>query len=84
MGRRQSGVVSVEIKPFRGDFRAAVAAINAFVERLARDPGVADARVVKLPLNVDPTLALAGNTLETAERPGVADFKVLVVLKPNL
>ena len=82
--RRQSGIVAGEIKPFYGDYRAAVAAINAFAERLGRDPAVAEARIVKLPLNIDPTLALTGNTLDARERPGAADFKVLVVLKPNL
>jgi hypothetical protein len=82
--RRQSGVVEGEIKPFRGDYRAAVATINAFAERLGRDPAVAEARIVKLPLNVDPALALAGNTLDSREQGGAADFKVLVVLKPNL
>ena len=83
-GRRQSGVIEGEIKPFRGDYRAAVATINAFAAQLARDPAVADARIVKLPLNVDPALTLAGNTLDNRELPGAADFKVLVVLKPNL
>jgi hypothetical protein len=82
--RRQSGIVEGEIKPFRGDYRAAVATINAFAERLGRDPAVAEARIVKLPLNVDPALALAGNTLDSREQGGAAEFKVLVVLKPNL
>ena len=82
--RQQSGVIEGEIKPFRGDYRAAVATINAFTGRLGRDPAVAEARIVKLPLNVDPALALAGNTLDSREPGGTADFKVLVVLKPNL
>ena len=82
--RRQSGIIEGEIKPFRGDYRAAVAAINGFAERLGRDPAVAEARIVKLPLNVDPALALAGNTLDSREQGGAADFKVLVVLRPNL
>jgi uncharacterized protein (DUF1778 family) len=82
--RRQSGLVEGEIKPFRGDYRAAVAAINAFTERLSRDPAVAEARIAKLPLNVDPALALAGNTRDSREQGGAAEFKVLVVMKPNL
>jgi hypothetical protein len=82
--RRQSGIVEGEIKPFRGDYRAAVATINAFAERLGRDAAVAEARIVKLPLNVDPALALAGNTLDSREQGGAAEFRVLVVLKPNL
>ena len=82
--RRQSGIIEGEIKPFRGDYRAAVATINAFAERLGRDPAVAEARVIKLPLNVDPALALSGNTLDSREQGAAAEFRVLVVLKPNL
>jgi hypothetical protein len=83
-GRRQSGIIEGEIRPFRGDYRSAVATINAFTARLNVDPAVSDARVMKLPLNVDPTLALSGNTLDSRAQAGTADFKVLVVLKPNL
>jgi len=81
--RRQSGIIEGEIKPFRGDYRAAVATIHAFAERLGRDSAVAEARVIKLPLNVDPALALAGNTLDSRDQAGAADFKVLVVLKSH-
>ena len=81
--RRQSGIVAGEVKPFHGDLRSAVAAINAFADRLARHPAVAEARIVKLPLNIDPGLALTGNTVDSRERPGAADFKVLVLLKPG-
>jgi hypothetical protein len=83
-GRRQSGVIDGEIRPFRGDYRTAVTAINAFAAQLARDPAVAEARIVKLPLNVDPALALTGNTLDSREQAGTADFRVQVLLKPNL
>ena len=81
--RRQSGIVAGEIKPFYGDYRGAVAAINAFADRLRRDPAVAEARIVKLPLNIDPALPLAGNTIDGRDRSGVADFKVLMVLRPD-
>jgi hypothetical protein len=85
-GRRQSGIVAGEVKPLRGDYRSAVAAIKGFADRLGRHPAVAEARVVKLPLNVDPALALTGNTLtlDSRERRSAMDFKVLVVLKSGL
>ncbi len=82
--RRQSGLIEGEVKPFRGDYRAAIGLIYAFADRLANDPAVAEARIVKLPLNIDPKLPLAGNTIDSGERGGTADFKLLLVLKPDL
>lgn len=82
--RQQSGLLAGEIRPFRGDYRAAIESITAFADRLASDPAVAEVRVVKLPLNVNPALALSGNTVDTREQSGTADFKLLLVLKPNL
>ncbi|MBI4196063.1 MAG: hypothetical protein HY526_13410 [Betaproteobacteria bacterium] len=82
--RTQSGLVGGEVRPFRGDYRAATEAINAFAKRLAGDPAVAEVRVVKLPLNIDPALALSGNTLDSRDPSGSADFRLLVVLKPNV
>ncbi|MBI2508874.1 MAG: hypothetical protein HYV99_02480, partial [Betaproteobacteria bacterium] len=81
--RRQSGLIEGEIRPFRGDYRAAIETIHAFAGRLAKNPAVAEVRVTKLPLNVNPTLSLAGNTLDTPESSATADFKLLVVFKPN-
>lgn len=82
--RKQSGLVDGEIRPFRGDYRAAIETINAFASRLAADPAVAEVRVMKLPLNISPTLALSGNTLDSREQSGGADFRLLLVLKPNV
>lgn len=81
--RRQTGLVEGEVRPFRGDYRAAIEAIHAFAERLARDPAVAEARILKLPLNVNPTLSLSGNTMDSGEAAGAAEFKLLLVLKAN-
>jgi hypothetical protein len=80
---RQSGYVTGEIRPFQGDYRAAIDAINAFAKQLAANPAVADVRVVKYPLNVNPGLALAGNTRDAAEHAGIADFKIVLTLKPD-
>ncbi|MDP2240342.1 MAG: hypothetical protein Q8K18_09290 [Burkholderiales bacterium] len=79
--RKQSGLIEGEVRPFRGDYRAAIDTINDFAGRLGRDPGVQEARVVKLPLNVNPTLALSGNTLDSREQAGTAEFRILIVLK---
>jgi len=43
-------------------------------------PGVQQVRVVRLPLNVNPTLALTGNTLDTASRQARRKFRILIVL----
>ncbi len=81
--RRQSAMIDGEIRPFRGDYRAAIAAINDFAGRLGKEPAVAEVRVVKLPLNVNPTLSLTGNTRDSPDQSTTAEFKVLLVLKPN-
>ncbi len=82
-GLRQSGVLSGEVKPFQGDFRAAIVSINRVAERLARDPAVAEAKVIKLPLNVNPELTLTGDTRDAADHAGSAEFKIMLMLKPN-
>jgi hypothetical protein len=78
--RKQSGLLEGEIRPFRGDYRAAIQSINEFADRLTRDPAIAEVRIVKLPLNVNPTLTLAGNTLDSREQSGSAEFRLLIVM----
>ena len=82
--RRQSGLVEGEVQPFRGDYRAAIDTINRFAEMLSRQPEVAEVRVIKLPLNISPSLTLAGNTTDSREQAGKAEFKLLLVLKRTL
>jgi hypothetical protein len=85
LARKQSALIGGEVRPFRGNYRGAIEIINGFADRIAKDPLVADVRVVKLPLNVNPTLQLSGNTLDVPERQtGTADFELLVVFKPNV
>ena len=82
---KQSAIIEGEIRPFRGDYRAAIDTINGFAERIRNDPSVAEVSVKKLPLNVNPSLQLSGNTLDTRTRQtGTADFTLLIVLRPNL
>ena len=82
--RKESALIEGEVRPFRGDYRSAIVTINSLASQLSGDPGVADVRVVKLPLNVNPSLSLSGNTLDNAEQTATAtaEFKLLVVLKP--
>lgn len=82
--RRESAYLSGEIRPFNGDYRAAIETINGLAARLRADPAVAEVRTTKMPLNVSPTAALSGNTLD-ASRPqrGTAEFELSVVLKPR-
>ena len=83
--RKESAVIEGEIRPFRGDYRSAIATINGFAARIGEQPDVAEVRVVKLPLNVNPSLTLSGNTIDTPEQSqnATAEFKLLVVLKPK-
>ena len=83
--RKESAVVEGEIRPFRGDYRSAIATINGFAGPIGENPDVAEVRVVKLPLNVNPTLPLSGNTIDNPEQSqnATAEFKLLVVLKPK-
>jgi len=81
---KQSGYFTGEIRPFQGDYRAAIAVIDTITRRLTADAAVARARVVKYPLNVNSGLALSGNTRDAAEQAGIADFKIEVTLKPGV
>ncbi len=80
--RRQSGLIAGEVRPFRGDFRAAIDTINRFAAALSAQPEVAEVKVMKLPLNISPGLTLSGNTTDDhREQAGKAEFRLLLVLK---
>ncbi len=80
--RKESVRIEGEVRPFRGDFRDAIESINRFAEALSRQPNVAEVKVVKLPLNISPGLTLSGNTTDSREQAGKADFTLILVLKP--
>ena len=82
--RRQSGLIDGEVRPFRGDHRAAIETINGFASLLAQQPEVAEVKITKLPLNINPAAALSGNTTDSGELAGTAEFKLLLVFKPAL
>jgi hypothetical protein len=79
--RRQSGLLAGQVRDFKGDYRQAIDSINALADRLRSDPGVENVRVVQLPLNVSPALALSGNTADNRSQTGSAEFKLVLVLK---
>ena len=82
--RHQSAYVSGEIRPFRGDYRAAIDTINALAGRLRANPAVAEVRTTKMPLNVSPKAVLSGNTLDaTRAQTSTAEFELVVVFKPR-
>jgi hypothetical protein len=83
--RRESALVEGEIRPFRGDYRGAIETINGFAGRIGAAPEVAEVRIIKLPLNVSPTLPLTGNTLDNPEQSAsaVAEFRLLILFKPD-
>jgi hypothetical protein len=78
---RQTGVVEAEIRPFKGDYRAAMVSINSFAEKLRQDKNVATVTVMQLPLNINPGTTLSGNTTESREQSSSAPFKVALSLR---
>lgn len=82
VGLLESGVVEGEIRPFHGDYRAAMASVNRLAEKMRHDPGVAGVSVIQMPLNIHSSTALSGNTLDIASSDAVrAEFKLRLVLK---
>ena len=82
--RRQSAYVTGEIRPFRGDYRAAIDTINGIAARLRAHPSVAEVKTTKMPLNVSPKAVLSGNTLDSRAESGTAEFEFIIVLKPKV
>jgi len=82
--RQQSGLIDGEVRPFRGDYRAANESITRFAAALSEQPQVAEVRVIRVPLNVSPSLTLSGSTADSSAPAGKADFELLLVLKPTI
>jgi hypothetical protein len=77
----ETGEVEAEIRPFDGDYRAALALIERFAQSLRAEAGVADVRVIQLPVNLDPKVGLSGNTQDILDaRSASAQFKVALRL----
>ena len=80
--RKESALVEGEVRPFSGDYRGAIEAINSFAKALSQQPNVAEVRVVKQPLNISPNLTLSGNTADSRDHADKAEFAILVVMRP--
>jgi hypothetical protein len=79
---RQFGVIGAEIKPFDGDFRAALDVINAFAAQIAAHDSVAEVKALRLPLDVRSDAGMSGSTTATAGK-GSAQFELAVIFKPG-
>ena len=80
----QSALIDAEIRPFTGDYREALAAINQFAKRLAANPQVSEVRLMKLPVNVDSNATLHGSASNApASSNQGAQFQVFLQLKPG-
>ena len=79
---QQQGEIEAEIRPFTGDYRSALALIERFAATLRNLAEVAEVKITKLPVDLDPGSALRGSTQDNVEtRPGAAQFKLKIVLK---
>ncbi|HMK14533.1 MAG TPA: hypothetical protein VK460_05925 [Burkholderiales bacterium] len=77
----QTGLVEAEIRPFKGDYRAAMSSINSFAEKLRQEKYIASVNVIQLPLNINPGTSLSGNTSDSREQSSSAPFKVALSLR---
>jgi hypothetical protein len=82
--RQQSAYLTGEVRGFRGDFRGAIATIEALMARLAAHPAVMEVRTVRMPLNVSPAAALSGRTDETGADAGSSEFELAIVFRPGI
>jgi hypothetical protein len=74
--------INGEIKPFNGDYRAALSTVNQLIERLRNNPLVMSASVVEEPVNVSSFSNLEGSTVdERGISQQTATFKLRVALK---
>jgi len=80
---RQVGIISAEVKPFNGDYRAAIEIINAFAAQLAANDMVGEVRALQLPLNIRSDSGLSGSTATAAASSG-AQFRLALRFRPGV
>lgn len=78
----QTAKIRGEVSPFTGDYKAAMAQINAFASRLAADPRIAKVQALQLPFNASSEAGMSGNTNAPAGSAG-AQFEFQVAFKPG-
>lgn len=82
VGQQESGSLEGEIRPFYGDYRAAMTSINKLIDKLKHEPELASVAIEQAPLNVNSASALSGNTMDAASPETMrAEFKLRLVLK---
>ena len=73
------GIVQGEITPFEGDYRAAIARVDALAAALRAHPRAAHVEVLAYPLDVDSASSVSGAALVTPETQA-AHFALKIVL----
>lgn len=76
----QSALVRGEVSGFSGDYKGAMAQINAFATQLASDPKVARVQALRLPFNASSESGMSGSTDVPAGSMG-AQFEFAVTFK---
>ena len=79
----QTGIVHGEVTRFGGNYRAAMNAINNFLQLIARDSAVAEVKVLKLPLDVRSNSGLNGSTMAIPGKE-TAQFEIAVVFRSGV
>lgn len=59
--------VDAQIRPFNGDYRAALETAESVLQAAKRLPGLASASLLKLPLDIRPESGITGNTVLPAD-----------------
>ena len=73
----QIAVLEGHISPFSGNYREAIATINAFVETLRTRDNVYDIRILSLPLDISSDASLQGNA-NKEDREALFSIKVIL------
>jgi len=83
-GLYEIGFIDGEISNFTGDYRAALASVNALAERLKQNKAVEQVVILQQPVNTSSFANLQGSTLdEQAQQLPSAQFKIKLILKPR-
>lgn len=81
-GPPEAALLEGEIKPFRGDYRAAIVDVTNFSNGVKAMPQIATAQVLEWPLNLSSTEGMSGSTLDEEKTGQIkAKFKLKIELK---
>ncbi len=83
-GPPEAGLLEGEIKPFRGDYRAAIADVTSFTLALKGMAEVASVQVLEWPLNLSSAEGMSGSTQDEEKTGDIkAKFKLKIELRPS-